>query len=255
VENLEAKYLSYDFYPWLSWTDGTPYFRKGYIKNLSVVREIANEYKIPVWSCKQTTCLFEDRPMSQLDTQPNEEQFRWQMSVDLAYGVKGFNYFLLVGESLSYDEGENWEVGMDNYYGLFNSYTGKPNVWFEYAKAYTPHLQLVDEILLNACNEGVIAHGNVMEKDTMGSECIDSGSYRELKQVSGDASIIGCFDYKGGTALYVTNNSYTKDATVSLTFRDNYGYNVYKGGEKRFLTGTNVELKLMAGEGVLIVLE
>jgi hypothetical protein len=255
VEDLDAKYLSYDFYPWLSKQDGTEYTRRGYIKNLSIVREIANEYQIPVWSCKQCTCLFEDRPIENLIMQPNEAQFRWQMTVDVAYGVKGFSYFLLVGSALSYDEQPTWEVGMDAYYGLFNSYMGEPNVWFDYAKAFTPHLQLVDEVLMNSCNEGVIAHGAVLEKEDMGSELISSGEYRELKSVAGDASIVGCFNYKGGTALYVTNNSYTNSGSVTLTFRDNFGYNVYQGAQKSFKTGTTLSLQLGAGEGVLVVLE
>ncbi len=254
VENLNAEYLSYDFYPWLTKSDGTEYFRKGYISNLSIVRKIAEEYKIPFWSCKQCGSLHENYEMSKLNAQPNADQFRWQMTIDLAYGAKGFTYFLLVGSLLSYDERDTWQEGMDAYYGLFNSYTGEPNEWFYYAKDFKAHLQLVDEVLTNACNEGVIAHGAVIGKEEMGEELREDGSYRELKSVQGDASVIGCFDYKGGTALYVTNNSYKKTATVTLNFRDNYGYDVYQGVEKTLKMGKTLSLELIAGEGALVVL-
>ena len=255
IEELDAKYLSYDFYPFRADNEGNEYFNERYIENLSVAWELAKEYKIPIWTYKQAGCLSESSPLSMLIKQPNEDQFRWHITIDLAYGVKGITYFLLLGSHLGYDSQPTYEEGMDAYFGLFNGYTGEPNVWFDYAKNFKGHLQLVDEVLMNSCNEGVIAHGDIIGKNLMGDELIETGYYRELKSVEGGDSIIGCFDYKGGTALYVTNNSYTNSTAVALNFRDNYGYNIYQGTKKIFRTGEKVELNLIPGEGVLIVLE
>ncbi len=254
VEELDAKYLCYDFYPWLISDLGEKYYWEGkYIKNLSIVRKIANEYEIPYWSCKQCGAVQANKNLDMLKITPNQEEFRWQMSIDLAYGVKGFNYFLLVGHTLGYNS--RWSEGIDDYYGLFNSYTGELNVWGTYAEEFKEHLQVVDEVLINACHEGVIAHGDVIEKEFIGDELIESGRFKELLSVDGDASLIGCFDYKGGTALYVTNNSYENKAEVKLNFADNYGYNVYQGKEKTFKTGRELAVDLKEGEGVLVVLE
>ena len=66
---------------------------------------------------------------------------------------------------------------------------------------------------------------------------------------------MGCFDYKGGTALYVVNNSVTKTGTITLNFDNNYYYEIIKKTEKVEKTGKQLTLTLDKGEGVLIVLK
>ena len=65
---------------------------------------------------------------------------------------------------------------------------------------------------------------------------------------------MGCFDYKGGTALYVARNSIASAGTVTLHFNGNYGYDIVTRGETSFKAGESVNLYLEAGEGVLITL-
>ena len=81
------------------------------------------------------------------------------------------------------------------------------------------------------------------------------GKFRELISVEGCDSLIGCFDYKGKTALYVVNNNFTDSGKVTLKFDDNYGYDVVNGLEKSFTSGEVVELELPAGAGALVVLK
>ncbi len=260
-KQLDLGYLSFDFYPWYIKSDGTEYYNSGYIKALSVARKVANKYKIPVWSCKQCGSVFESLPMELQKITPTEDKFRWQMTVDLAYGVKGFTYFLLCGEALAYDTNKDadgnpiWQEGMDDYFGIFNGYTGKPNVWFDYAKEFDVHLTNVEKILMNSYHDGVIANGPVIEKNNMGEEWIKSGTYYELAKVSGATSLIGCYNYEGQTVLYVTNNSYTKNGTVTLTFDDKYGYDVYQGADNKFEQGKELTLDLLPGEGALVKLK
>lgn len=255
-EQLQLQFLSFDFYPWYLSVDGSEVYNSGYIKALSVTRKVANDYKIPVWSCKQTGSIFEtkDYPMSIQKILPNENKFRWQMSIDLAYGVKGFTYFLLCGDALGYDE-NIWEEGIDQYFGLFNAYTGEPNVWFDYAAEFDKHLTNIEGILMNSCHDGIIVNGAVIEKNNIGDEWIKSGSYYELESVSGSASLIGCYNYNGRTVLYVTNNSYSKNGTVTLNFSDNYGYTIFQKEQKFDESGKTLTLNLLPGEGTLVMLK
>ena len=66
--------------------------------------------------------------------------------------------------------------------------------------------------------------------------------------------MVGCFDYKGGTALYVTRNSIESAGTVTLHFNGNYGYDIVTRGKTSFRAGESLELYLEAGEGILVTL-
>ncbi len=254
-EKLQVKYLSFDFYPWhINPKTGEEAYNSGYVKALSVSRKVANEFKIPVWSCKQAGSIFEGLSKDLQKITPDENKFRWQMSIDLAYGVKGFTYFLLCGDALSYDENV-WEEGIDDYFGIFNAFTGEPNIWFDYAKEFDKHLTIVEKILMNSCHDGIITCGTVKEKHNIGDELIESGSYHELESVSGNPSIIGCYNYKGQTVLYVSNNSYSANGTVTLNFKDNYGYTVYQKDNKADKTGKSITLELLPGEGAMVALK
>lgn len=253
-ESLDLGYLSFDFYPWhINTVSGEEVYNRGYVKALSIARKVANEFEIPVWSCKQVGSLFVDTPKDKQKILPNEEKFRWQMSIDLAYGVKGFTYFLLCGNAF---ELGNWEEGIDDYFGIFNAYTGQPNVWYDYIKDFSKHLNKIDRILMQSYHDGIITSKGVMEAENIGSELIASGSYHELSSIDSDRGCLtGCYNYNGQTVLYVTNNSYTYENKVKLNFSDDYGYVVIKGDQKTDKAGSTIELDLLPGEGALVMVK
>ncbi|MBQ6921844.1 MAG: hypothetical protein IJQ66_02020, partial [Clostridia bacterium] len=78
--------------------------------------------------------------------------------------------------------------------------------------------------------------------------------YKELTGIQGDDCVIGCFDYKGGTALYVVNYSRLKKADVLLKFSDKYRYTVIQRADVADVVGTSIPMTLDMGEGALIVL-
>ena len=67
-------------------------------------------------------------------------------------------------------------------------------------------------------------------------------------------SVIGCFDYLGGTAFYVVNHSPTSKDKVTLEFDKKYGMDITQRGRKVGVAGKSVTLTLEGGEGVLVVL-
>lgn len=254
---LRPAYLSFDFYPWYINPDsGDVTYRPGYIKNLSVAKKVADDYRIPLWSCKQCGVYQEYLPLDKLKHIPGENEFRWQTSVDLSYGVKGFTYFPLCGDVLGYAP----QSGKDEYFGLFSGYDRLPNIYYTYAKNFGKHLKNVQSVLINAAHEGVIISGDAREADyvkTAGNgEWIRSGSYYELDGVSSTAGAwTGCYNYNGKTVLYVTNDSCDGDNTVTLNFNDNYGYAVYRGEDVVSESGKNLTLNLLPGEGAMVTLK
>lgn len=257
-EKLNLGYLSFDFYPWhINQQTGKEVYNSGYVKALSVSRKVANEFKIPVWSCKQCGSIFDRVSKDMQKILPNEDQFRWQMSIDLAYGVKGFTYFLLCGNALVGNNNPVWEEGFDDFFGIFNAYTGQPNVWFDYIKEFDKHLTKVERVLMQSYHDGVIATGRVIEKASIGDELIADGSYHELASIESKdvACLTGCYNYNGKTVLYVSNNSYSKSGKVKLNFKDNYGYVVIQKDTLTDKAGKSVELDLLPGEGAMVMVK
>ena len=78
--------------------------------------------------------------------------------------------------------------------------------------------------------------------------------FRELTGVDAGDALVGCFDYKGGTALYVVNNSVTTKQEITLNFSDRYGYDVTQRARTVSVAGDSLTLTMEAGEGVLVVL-
>ena len=66
---------------------------------------------------------------------------------------------------------------------------------------------------------------------------------------------MGCFDYLGGTALYVVNYNRKEKADITLTFdRNDYRYKVIQRATSCDVVGGEMTLTLDMGEGALIVL-
>ena len=66
---------------------------------------------------------------------------------------------------------------------------------------------------------------------------------------------MGCFDYNGGTALYVTNFNTTEKKQVTLHFDNNYAYEVIQRAQSANVYGKAITLTLEAGEGALVVVK
>ena len=81
-------------------------------------------------------------------------------------------------------------------------------------------------------------------------------SFRQLVSVSGDPSLVGCFDYRGGTALYVVNNTFDEHrGEITLTFDRAYECEVIQRGVVGSIVSKKFVVTLEAGEGALVVLK
>ena len=83
---------------------------------------------------------------------------------------------------------------------------------------------------------------------------VTSASYNELTSASGNA-LIGCFDYKGKTALYVVNYDYSNSGDVTLTFNGTKNITKIENAKETTTTVSSITLNMTAGEGILLVIE
>lgn len=241
MAGCNPSFLMYDSYPFY----GQDSISDSWFSTMATIRQKAQDYNLPWTLWIQAGGNFADAKQLRLNT---EGEFMWSINSALAFGAKGFGYFPL---------------GMPNYYvsggtgsldcALINEY-GNTTPYHAYAKKISVQIKAVDAVLMNAASEGMIFTGEgCISNPSAGT--IKSGTFRQLQKVSGSASIVGCFDYKGATALYVVNNQPKEtSAEILLTFNGNYYYDVVQRGKLSSVSGDRLNLRLDAGEGALVVL-
>lgn len=256
LDKVKPRFLSYDSYPFGYENQGVDNLT-GFFHNLSYIYGAAKSRNIPFWAFVQTGGQWEaqvGKPSEPLF--PDEGETLWNVNVLLAYGAKCIQYFTLVQPAHFADAGQEFDYTRSGMIGA----AGNINRWYWYAQKANRQISAIDHVLMNATNMGVIAAGERIEKNVRGEEKLtdESGkalrSFRELENITGEEVMVGCFDHKGKTALYIVNNDVEKNNEITLNFSKKYGYNVYQNAEKTSVTGKNMNLSLAPGEGVLVEL-
>ena len=242
-------YLSFDHYVW---DKGRT--KAGYFYNVDVVRQYAEKYEIPFWVYIQAGSQWNDASQ-RFDTDgyyPTEGQFLWNVNTSLAYGAKGVQYFPLIQPTnFALAKSTAWDFQRNGIIGA----AGNKTQWWYYAKTANEQIAAVDSVLMNAVNKGVIASGEEATQDMKGMNYLLEGtSWRELKDVQGNA-LIGCFNFKGKSALYVVNYETEKAQKVTLNLQDSYKATVTQRAEVSYVDTNQLTLDLKAGEGALVVFE
>lgn len=228
---------------------------------LSGLKRYAEKYKVPLWRMLQAGGQWNDllQDLPNVAPYPDEGETLFDVNIALAYGCKAIQYFPLV-QPLHFCYAEGGTLNFDRC-GIIGA-DGKRTRWFGYAKRANRQIAAVDHVLMNSANVGMIAHGEraialaKANNENIRPEFFKDGCFRQLKNVKGNDCFVGCFDYKGGTALYVVNYDRKSRAQMRLCFDDRYGYEIVQGAALREQLGTyTVDLTLDAGEGALIVLK
>lgn len=227
--------------------------------DLSALWQLSKEYNVPLWRMLQAGGQWNDAAVEieSVDPYPNEAEVLFDVNIALAYGCKAIQYFPLI-QPLHFAYAPNGTYDFDRC-GLLSA-AGGVTQWYYYAQKANKQVKAVDHVLMNAESMGLIVHGSkAKELALVGStsnraDIISSGTFRQLQRVSGDDCFIGCFDYLGGTALYVVNYSRTEKANVALEFDNYYGYDIIQRAQTASVMGNAFDLVLQAGEGALITL-
>lgn len=230
---------------------------------LDANRYTANKYHVPFWRMLQAGGQHNDAAawIPSVDPYPSEGETLYDVNLALAYGAKAIQYFPLI-QPLYYAYKTGGTYDFDNRCGLIGA-DGNLTRWYYYAKRANAQIQAIDHVLMKSANDGVLVHGDTArhyivdeaQKESSFGAVLEGESYRELSSISGGDCVVGCFDYKGGTALYVVNYNRKEKADITLHFdRDDYRYTVTQRAESVDVVGNAVPLRLDAGEGALIVL-
>ena len=264
TEGAGLKMLSLTQYPFESAnTKESTVTALGYSR-LARYRSYAKEYKVPFWRMLQAGGQWNDLAqwIPSVDPYPSEGELLYDVNLALAFGCKSIQYFpLLQPLHFAYEKDENGNLTYDfeNRSGLIGA-DGNLTRWYYFAKRANEQVKAVDHVLMNAENEKIIVHGKTAQKYMIDeSDCTEGlqkdGGYYELKKVSGDECVAGCFNYGGKTALYVVNYDRVNKGDVVLDFDGNYKYTVIQRATEKQCVGERLQLRLDFGEGALIVLD
>lgn len=245
VPNL--KHLSYDHYVFDS------YDYKTFYDNMSFIRDTAKEHNVPFWAFVQCGGQWGRGGMTSLPYFPSDGEFYWSGNIALAMGAKGIQYFPTV---TPYRDGLNEKGEIDiNRQGMIAA-DGSATPFYYMAKNLNAQIAAVDEVLMNAENIGVLAIGEAANKDTVNVSCkIEGCSYRELIDVEAEkGALIGCFDYRGKTALYVVNYDKAEEQKITLRFNKTCDFKTVAASGVKKLFDSKCELSIAKGEAFLIVL-
>ena len=182
----------------------------------------------------------------------------------LAMGAKGIQYF----NAMQAPQFAKSKDGTTDLYrsGLINV-EGKPNYgengaagdggtynYFDTAKKINHYIAAIDEVLMNASNQGVITTNDTIRKYIDGA-AIDS--YGAVTKVVGDDAFVGCFSYYGKAAYLVVNTSVTELRSIQLDFGG--VTKNYRCIDMSLLESTgnasSLELSIGAGESVFVLVD
>lgn len=240
-EEYVARYLrevrpdlfSFDYYPF---NGKNKNIEQDFYKQLSIVKRRVEQANIPFWIFAQAG-FFDGG-----DTRKIEEcELQWQVNAALSYGAKGIQYF------------NYWhalEIPGNNC--GFVDREGNKTYIYDYGVRLNKQIAAVDGVLMKSANRGVMQVGQspapIPEEDLL-------TSYEKLTSATGGDALIGCFDYRDKTAYYVTANSLTDDADVTLNFAGKVNATLIQDAKETKQSGNTLTLSIPKGEGVLIVIE
>lgn len=245
------KLLSFDSYPFYEEAGGVTY----YLQSLGTVSKVAREEGYPFWAYTMAGTDHRDDGAAGATTEYlTEAQTLWNVNTALAFGAKGLVYFPLLQPSYySHDGSANGENDYDRN-GIIGANNEK-NMYYDYVQNANEQVAAVDEVLMKAENQGVIATGQAAT-DVSGFDSIIT-STAKLKSVSGDDAMVGCFTYQDTEAYYAMSYDYeaTSDQTITLNFAGNYQYRIIQDANTSYGEGSSCTFTIPAGAGVLVVLE
>ena len=234
INTIQPDYISFDYYPFVS---ESPYILPGYFKNLGAIAKISQKKGIPFLSCMQATSWNEAYARY-----VTLEEMNWQVKTNLLFGCRGIIYFTYAVPICDLPENETFRQAIIDK-------QGKRTERFYYAKKNNDHIKSIQHILMNSDLKGIIRVGDT--PDELPEDMLIA-DYKEYLSLTGKHILIGCFDYKNDTVLYILNNSITEKDKFTLKLNKICDADIYYDTKKTSKAGKTFTKGLDAGNACLI---
>jgi hypothetical protein len=246
IQKVKPDVLSFDFYPLMQRTDGTS-IKEDYLYNLGLVSDATKKAKIPFWSFIQAMAF---SAAGMQNRAPNENDIRWQVYTNLAFGATGIQYFCY------WTPGNDANLGPDN--AMIDTKGNKTPI-YTYVQTVNKEVIAFQNAYLNFHNVGVMVYPSVDASPELYMEN-PLKSWAPIKSVTSEHPVVvGCFeDNNGNKALVLVNYSdpgKKLSNKVTINLNGVKGLTVYKKGKPivTTLNGGSYEVNLEYGEGQFIL--
>ena len=238
IEKTSPDILMFDYYPYQGATGDS---LAKMMANIAIGIEEAKAANITLYTFIQSSASGNLR-------EPNYEELKLNMHLNLAMGVKGVAYFLCC------EHYENWG------YSAMIDYYGKTTEMYDKITKVNSEINAMKGVYLDYDFQGIILSqytaGESQLKAVSDSILLDSyGKLVSVKSGSRKSIAVGCFEKDGEIGLYVVNLSYQLESVAKLEFDSNVEFEIF-GGDGLEDIGTTEEntlsVSLDKGEGVFI---
>ncbi len=248
IELARPNYYSYDSYPLLTYDENNPLARQeisDYYYNLDLLRSKTRREEIPFWSFIQTVGISGTEGVPDKRT-PSREDIRWQVFTNLAFGVKGLQYFCYFTP----------DKGSESFTPALITTDGQKTERFDYVKELNREIGAYGDKLLNCHAEGVILNTESQkERYQLYEESL--ASFGTLLGAEGDTVLIGCFTDRNTEkkSVLITATTPREDVNITLSFARSVKFvKAYVNGEAVEMAVTDGTLKLTILKGDAIYL-
>ena len=255
-----AESLSYDMYlrGKNKLIEGFEIKTTDFYKNLDVARTLSMSASKPFQAFVQTGANWIDTSIDRVsnNNRLTIQEMYLEANAALAMGAKGINYFTLVESATQVDEKDN-DSGLITIAGAANHNEGGNYDYYNAAKKINTFIAAVDEVLMNATNQGVISDNPTV---TSNVTC-ERSNYGAVQSITGSEYMIGCFDYYGKDAYLIVNitpdeGDSGSSQNITLNFDGTYSYTATDMTcTKTTTSGQSASFAVGAGEAVLVVVE
>lgn len=264
--STDAEVLSYDHYAirtsegsWWESILGTTHKKvvkaADFYTNLEMARAQVKDTGKPFWVFAQAGAVSSASGTIASTYCPTATEQQWEINAALAMGARGVQYWqLFQGTTYAGDDGDYTRSGLIGANGQVNT------TYYNAAKELNAFIAVIDEVLMNAENEGVIVNDSTASGAL--SSDVKLSSYQELASVTGTNAMVGCFDYYGKTALLLVNCNTSSAQDIKLTFNKECQAYVTKMGATEVnrttastLASNSVTVNVNAGQSALVIVE
>ena len=246
IEAVKPEVLSFDIYPLMSDYSGKTVIKDNFFNNLDVCSYYAKEAGIPLWFS-----LLAAKHMSYVA--PSTEEFRWQMAVGQAYGVRGLVHYAYASHDPDYTNPIDWK-------------TQEPTELYYSMKDANAEVAAWDHIYMSYQWQGTAAVAGSVNPYSVTAMMFCTHSVDPTqnsgitKIVSEEDLLCGIFQDENGSPAYMLTNATNpcddKDTTVTLTLEDQYkGVLVIDRGVQsvKLLENNVATIEVESSEGVFVI--
>ena len=238
MQKVRPQVLSFDFYPLTAAGNADGPF----ISNLITIRNAAIKYNVPFWGFIQAIGWNGMR-------EPVYDEYRWLCNAHIAFGAKGFSYFLY---AMPYDGG-----GPEGFTNAMLAWDGNLTHLYDYAKNINKELSGFSHKFMPFVQDGFIP----VNLDAQLVQAIPGNllrdSYGPLSKIETSGEMLnGCFELNGQKAVYFFNWARDNSMSAKLTFDGTVNFQLWgKDGLETQATASELNVSLIPGEAKFLIFD